>query len=150
MENTFKQPLLENHLCEENPFSHAVQNNALMLLPTEAKVFWYSLASAALPDCTTWIHKWISVLSTRMRSVPNSPICLRKVIILLTEIENITAFASAGALNRSHSRIHPVPLVQPHTDNQLSLSILHIFTPLGGTLTKLGAILHRNLLTLSR
>lgn len=39
----------------------------------------------------------------------------------------------------------PIPLVQPHTDHQLSLSILHIFTPLGSTLTKLWAILHRYL-----
>lgn len=131
MENTFKQPLLENYLCEANPFSYAIQNNTLILLPTEAELFWFSLASAALPDCTTWIQKWISLLSTRMRSVPNSPIHLRKVIILLTEIENIIAFASAGALNRSHSRIHPVPLVQPHTDNH-SVSVSFIYSPLWG------------------
>lgn len=56
------------------------------------------------------------------------------------------AFASAGALNGCHARIPPVPLVQPHTDHQLSPSILHIFIPLGSTLTKLGDILLRNLL----
>lgn len=57
------------------------------------------------------------------------------------------AFASAGALKGCQPRFPPpIPLVQPHADHQLGLSILHTFTPPGITLTKLQAILHRHLL----
>lgn len=103
----FQMTFIRNYLCEANPFLAAVQNNALMLLHTEAKVFWFSSASAALPDSRTQMHKWISVLSMRTRSAPNSPIHLRQVIILLTKIGNVITFASAGALNGCHPRILP-------------------------------------------
>ena len=58
LEYIFNWTLLENCLSEANPFLPAVQNNALMLLQTEAKVFWFLSASAALPDCRTHIHNF--------------------------------------------------------------------------------------------
>lgn len=61
--------------------------------------------SAALPDCRTQIHKWISIWSMRTRSAPHSPIYLRQVTILLAKTGNTIAFASARALNGCHPRI---------------------------------------------
>lgn len=105
MEYISKLSLLENHLCEANPFLSAVQTNALTLLCTETDVFWLSSASAPLPACKTQVHKQILILGTWKRCAPSSPTYPRQLVILMAKTGKSGSFCFCMCLEWLLSQI---------------------------------------------
>lgn len=105
MEYISKLSLLENHLCEANPFLSAVQTNALTLSCTETDVFWLSSASAPLPACKTQVHKQILILGTWKRCAPISPMYPRQLGILMAKTGKSGSFCFCMCLEWLLSQI---------------------------------------------